>query len=487
MDDLYKKLTREDFKDRSDLKDLVLIGLITILAILLTQALGLVKVLNRLAQEYEEWPILDFITVPTIMSVAFGIYAFRRWKELRQITAEAEKATIAKSQFLANMSHEIRTPMNAIVGFTQILVDEKLTDEQKEYIEIIQDSSRNLLRLIDDILDLSRVEAGKIELEVSEYPLRKLLTSVESLMRPRAKRKNLRFEFIEEENLPARLYTDPVRLRQCLLNLVSNAIKFTKEGHVLIKVSLQQINNKDFIRFEVEDTGIGIPDEKQEEVFNSFVQADGTHTREFDGTGLGLSITKKLVELLGGELNLKSQVGKGTTFMFSIPIGLDMARRQTAEADGVLKELDDKVDDPEKIKYSGNVLVAEDSRTNQMLIKLLLEQMGFTITIAEDGKQVLEITAKQSFDLIFMDIQMPKMNGYEATQTLRARGVTTPIIALTAYAMKGDREKSITAGCNDHLTKPIDRNELMKTIRRYFFTASEVLTEKITTLASDWL
>ncbi|MHC4293411.1 MAG: sensor histidine kinase, partial [Planctomycetota bacterium] len=300
-----KQLTDVHWKYREDLKDLILIGVIGILAFVLTQALELNKVLNKMALEHDEWPILEFITVPTIMSFAFALYALRRWKEARKSAKkaraaanEAKKASAAKSQFLANMSHEIRTPMNAILGFAQILSAEELTDEQKEHVDIIQDSSKKLIKLIDDVLDLSKIEAGKIDLEISEFSLKEFLAGVAALMKPRAKIKRLGFEIYEDSSLPGRICSDSLRLRQCLINLIGNAIKFTKSGHVYVKVSSYIIDNESFIRFDVEDTGIGIPEDKQEVIFNSFVQADGGHTREFGGTGLGLSITKYLAELL---------------------------------------------------------------------------------------------------------------------------------------------------------------------------------------------
>jgi signal transduction histidine kinase len=246
-----QQLTDVHWKYREDLKDLVLIGVIGILAFVLTQALELNKVLSRVAVEHGEWPILEFITVPTIMSFAFALYALRRWKEARKSAKkaraaanEAKKASVAKSQFLANMSHEIRTPMNAILGFAQILSAEELTDEQKEHVDIIQDSSKKLIKLIDDVLDLSKIEAGKIDLEVSEFSLKEFLAGVTAFMKPRAKIKRLGFEIYEDTNLPGRICTDSLRLRQCLINLIGNAIKFTKTGHVYVKVTSYLIDNQ---------------------------------------------------------------------------------------------------------------------------------------------------------------------------------------------------------------------------------------------------
>jgi signal transduction histidine kinase/CheY-like chemotaxis protein len=481
-----QQLTDVHWKNREDLKDLVLIGVIGILAFVLTQALELNKVLNKMALEHNEWPILEFITVPTIMSFALALYALRRWKEARKSAKEAKaaaeqakKASAAKSQFLANISHEIRTPMNAILGFAQILSAEELSDEQKEHVDIIQDSSKKLIKLIDDVLDLSKIEAGKIDLEVSEFSLKEFLAGVAALMKPRAKIKRLDFDIYEDSSLPGRISTDSLRLRQCLINLTGNAIKFTKSGHVYIKVSSYIVDNESFIRFDVEDTGIGIPEDKQEAIFNSFVQADGGHTCEFGGTGLGLSITKYLAELLGGELTLKSKVGTGSVYSLIIPAGVDIKKQTVLEPENISNQFSFEQSREEGFDFSGSVLVVEDTRTNQMLVKMILEKMGFTVTVSEDGKEGVEKALSEPFDLIFMDMQMPNMNGYEATGVLREKDIHTPIIALTAYAMKGDREKCISAGCDDYLSKPIDRDELLNAIRKYLPTASEAKNERV--------
>lgn len=387
----------------------------------------------------------------------------------KKILAEQRErlANKAKSEFLANMSHEIRTPMNAIIGFSDILADEDLTAEQKQDVNLIRESGHNLLTLIDDILDFSKIEAGQLNTEIIDCSLAKLLNTVGPLMRPTAIKKGLEFGIVEDSGLPAQIRSDPTRLKQCLINLIGNAIKFTNEGHVWVKVSLEEYEGKPYIRFDVADTGIGIPKEKQETIFEAFTQADGDTNRKYGGTGLGLTITKQLVELLGGELGLTSEAGKGSVFSFTIPANVDVAKQPLLDRNNIDSDADPAHGETEQPEYSGNVLVAEDVKTNQMLIKSLLERLGVQVTIVDNGNEALQKALTCQFDLILMDIQMPYMNGYEATEGIRKEGITTPIIALTANAMKGDEEKCLEAGCNDYLPKPIDHRELFKMLDEY--------------------
>jgi PAS domain S-box-containing protein len=364
------------------------------------------------------------------------------------LAEEALSADQAKSQFLANMSHEIRTPMNAIIGFCEVLSEEKLTNQQKRHVDIVCESAKDLLQLINDILDFSRIEAGKLNLEIVDCSLEKLLTAIRTLMRPQAREKDLAFEIRQSSQLPKEFRTDSVRLRQCLINLINNAIKFTETGHVYVNVQLHEIDGKPYIHFGIEDTGIGIPE-------------------------------KQLAKLLGGKLSLTSEVGKGSVFSLTIPVNVDV-KSQPLFGKGDLKEqLEQESDTLEQERFVGQVLVVEDSPTNQMLVKLLLSRLGLEVTLAEDGKDAIDIALSQTFDLIFMDVQMPNMNGYDATKVLRKNGLTTPIVALTAHAMKGDREKCISAGCDDYLAKPIKRKTLVQIIRKYLPSKSEALTESI--------
>lgn len=389
-------------------------------------------------------------------------------QQANKLAQEAMDASKAKSDFLATMSHEIRTPMNAILGFGELLMEETLTQQQSDYVNMICNSGKTLLSLINDVLDMSKIEAGKLSVEIIETPLDVMLEEMESMFRPMAAKKGLELAVLQCEELPQTIQTDPTRLRQCLINLINNAIKFTEQGHVYLNVSRKQKNGKMYIQFDVEDTGIGISADKQQSVFEAFVQAEGSTTRKYGGTGLGLAITRKLSTLLGGDLTVFSQPGVGSIFTLTI------------EASGKLSDTPqwNKYDRVEKLHaqpavksdtpaVKTTVLLVEDNPVNQQLMKVILSRMGHEVTLAENGQQAVEAAEKTAFDIILMDIQMPVMNGLEATRALRQKGIKTPVIAVTANALKGDRDLCIQAGCDDYLSKPVDKDRLEELIARY--------------------
>jgi signal transduction histidine kinase/CheY-like chemotaxis protein len=400
------------------------------------------------------------------------------------VAQQAAEASLARNEFLANTSHGIRTPMNAIIGFSEILAEEEnLTEQQKKQVRIIRDSSKHLLQLINDILDFSKIEAGKLEVKITDCKVMDILAAVETLMCPAAMEKKLQFEIMPSGSLPEFIRTDPTRLKQCLINLVSNAIKLTDKGYVHVRVSWEDHGDKSSIKFDVEDTGAGISSEEQHRIFEPFSAypvetAAGTRQvvssvmPELSSTGLGLSIARYLAELLGGNITVSSTIGKGSVFSLVVPTGVPQVGvaehgGSVASAEGSQK-LSSEKDHP---KLRGRILIAEDSLTNQTLIKLLLEKLGLEAVIVENGQQAVEKAMTEKFDVILMDIQMPVMNGFEATRNLRQGGIKAPIVAVTACAMKGDDEKCFSAGCSDYIPKPVDRRKLMETLSKYLSVA----------------
>ena len=388
----------------------------------------------------------------------------------KSLAHEAVAANRAKSNFLANMSHELRTPMNAIIGFSQVLSEENLKQEHLSYIKTITENSKNLRHLIDDILDYSKIEAGKMEIHQCECRVGDLLEEIESMLRPSTVKKNIAFEILQCDFTPQVIRTDPLRLRQCLINLISNAIKFTETGHVYVNVSLLKYQENAYIQFDVEDTGIGIAKEKISVIFNSFTQVDATTTRKYGGTGLGLSITQKLVELLNGEISVVSTEGRGSVFTIKIPVGVKWPDEEAPVWNKYLPvdEINELLETEKgTTMYQGKILVAEDNPSNQKLIDILLRKLGLEVALAADGLEAIEQCSEQTFDIILMDMQMPNLNGYDATRQLRAQGVKTPIIAVTANAMTGDEQKCIDVGCDGYLSKPIDRSKLEELISQH--------------------
>ncbi|WP_374029858.1 response regulator [Bdellovibrio bacteriovorus] len=365
------------------------------------------------------------------------------------------------------MSHEIRTPMNAILGFADLLANEKMTEEQKEYLARIQDNGTQLLRIIDDILDLSKFEAGKVPIEKALFSYSDLLDEVVSSLSLLAQKKGMLIQVDYQSEIPELVCSDPVRVRQILVNLLSNAIKFSEKGPIRIRVSSEHLEDKNKIQTEVEDLGIGISEEGQKKLFQAFGQADTSIVRKFGGTGLGLALSRHISRAMGGDLVLlHSQEGKGSTFLFTLLSDdeehLKGVLRQTKEEEKASQQRTVTLQD-----FQGKtrrILLAEDTPDNQLLIRRYLKSDTFKIDSANDGYEALDKALHEDFDVILMDVQMPGMDGLEATKQLRAQGYQKPIIALTAHALPEEIEKSIEAGCNAHLTKPVSRSELLRAI-----------------------
>jgi two-component system, sensor histidine kinase len=385
----------------------------------------------------------------------------------------AEKANQAKNQFLANVSHELRTPMNAIIGMTELALNESVSTSVKEYLDTVKSSAYSLLELLNEILDFSKIEAGKFSLQSTSFNLRELIAQVCRAQDIPLSTKKLRLEVDIDERLPGDLIGDPRRLQQVLLNLLSNAVKFTDRGTVGILIKhVHSPARGSMVSFHVTDTGIGIPSEERERIFAPFTQVDATTTRRHSGTGLGLAIASDLAIAMGGSLQVSSEVGKGSDFWFEIPLVSSQRKAEQNEPttrvisnrSTLISQLSDLT--PSK---SFRVLLAEDVRVNQQLVVRTLEKRGHVIEVASDGQQALELARKYSYDVILMDVQMPEMDGFQATEAIRKLDAQSqiPIIALTAHAMVGDRQRCLEAGMNDYLPKPLDLVRLVEMVEGY--------------------
>lgn len=408
-------------------------------------------------------------TMSIILIIAAGILGLfvciNMLIKKRQSENAEQKATMAakiKENFLANMSHEIRTPLNAILGFTNILSRTKLDQEQHEHLQIIHSSGDNLLSIVNDILDLSKIEAGMMRIEEAPFRINDVMATVEGMLTPKANEKNIKLIVKVDEDVPQTLSGDAVRLTQIMVNLVSNAIKFTQEGGVYVKVTPFK-SEGDTIRLEflVRDTGIGIPKDKQKFIFERFEQAEAETTRRFGGTGLGLSIVKHLIELQKGKITLNSQENVGSMFLVELPYKItnETAPSYTVKVNNQKFHL---------MNNNVNILVAEDNTMNQQLIKHLLKNWGFKFDLVFNGAQAVEALTTQKYDMVLMDIQMPEMDGHLATSEIRNKlRSDVPVIAMTAHAMAGEREKCIKSGMNDYISKPLNEDSLYAMIIKY--------------------
>ena len=385
-------------------------------------------------------------------------------EKLRTTNNELESATQSKSLFLANMSHEIRTPLTAIIGFSEILLDENTQLEERiSSINTIIRNGNHLLHLINEILDLSKIEANKLEVERIEIPVTQLMQEVQSLIDLQARTKGLEFTINYDLPIPEFILSDPVRIKQILINLCNNAIKFTAEGKV--NVQLSYTSSKHILQFQIQDTGIGMTEDQVEKLFAPFSQADASTTRKYGGTGLGLHLSKQLAEKLGGELTVTSSSGKGSCFTLTL-------HTDNLQGAPLLKEIpiETIVSDTltnSDISGTGKVLLAEDNPDNQRLISMYLSKFGADVSIAENGEVAVNMALQGDFDLVLMDMQMPVMDGILATRNLREQGYKKPIVSLTANTMKEDQKKCIDAGCNEFVSKPINKIKFYEILSKY--------------------
>lgn len=388
---------------------------------------------------------------------------------LTESKAAADSASLAKSEFIANMSHEIRTPLTTILGMVELLKEESLNKEQQCYLDMLVNGTDNLLEIVNDVLDLSKIESGHVKIDCSDFDLKSEMRAVGEMFCPEATKKGLTLDYKIDADVPALLKGDYGRIRQILVNIISNALKFTSKGGVVLSVNVdKETDNAEKLKllFTVTDTGIGIDKGKAEKIFESFVQANSTTTRTYGGTGLGLYISKKLVELMEGCIWVESDEGKGSSFFFTLYFEVPSKEAEIGMTGS------EATDPPSKKMRPINILVVEDSNDIHLLIKHYLKHTPYRLSIVENGKLALEKFKSNKYDLLLMDMEMPVMDGYMATKKIREwekeRGVVgTPIVALTAHALKEFKQRSIDAGCDAHYSKPIRKLELLELIDEY--------------------
>lgn len=424
---------------------------------------------------FQDYDINDYLSKTDITAHKLRmalLNALRSYRDIRHaadlqkqiMLAEQESKTAAaaseaKSQFLAHMSHEIRTPLNGIIGIADILSETPLTEEQARYVNTIEQSGEALLAIINDILDFSKIEAGKLELEETDFSLKEICESLEDIFVAQLKDKNLKYTFKLDPHIPEFLSGDPLRIKQILLNLISNSLKFTRTGGIHIDVHCLQSEPNAQLEFRVIDTGIGIPADKQPLLFEAFTQVDSSTTRKYGGTGLGLQITKRLIELMGGTIRVESELNEGSTFIFNVHLKRGKAVQSASHE--ALQQLS-----PEKTQ---RILVAEDNRTNQMVISAMLKRLGYEFDVCSNGQEAIDALHKERYGIVLMDCQMPVLDGFQATQAIRKDTAiaSVPVVALTAGATDKEKQQCFDAGMSDFLSKPIKLDLLKDTLLKW--------------------